>query len=762
MNIFYIRLILGVVISLIVVDLNAQTAFYLRDSRPWNVQSGQPGSNEKAMDKVFQNNWQTVIYSNANPNVIFSSNTHFVFLEGSDTSANALNYFLTSNRSIIEQWVFNGGRLLINAAPNQGGHIDFGFNGVTLQYPSFTPNAVAVDGTHAVFNGPHGSTGTSWSGNWFGHAAISGTGLNALIRNSTNNEIILAEKKIGSGIVLFGGMTLQHYHSPKPQVYNLRANILEYLNSAVICVSPTLTVPALQAISSDLNTCGATVEFTASATGTSPDISYSIDIEGIDTEIYSPHFFPIGSTVITASAVNDCGTTESKTFTITVEDITAPVVDAKSAVTVTLDSSGAGSLAVADVLNSASTDACGISSEVLSQTSFGCTDVGTFNITLTVKDVNDNETMKTVSVTVVNDTPILSTIIGPTGPQPVNSLVTLSATVTDINPASAQFYFSTDGGDSFGQPIDVGVGEQGNIIYYFTPQEPQVYLVKLVVTDICGLTAVEEFRYVVIFDPNGGFVTGGGTIWSPAGAFKADNTIEGPANFGFNAKYKSGKNYTNEVDGSTNFQFKAGNFHFKSTSHEDESLVVSGGFKATYKGYGTVNGNGNYQFLVTVIDADQTTNYSTDLYRIKIWDGNGIAYDNNLGNTEDNADPAIAITGGSIVIHKPKGGGNQKEQQEVISAQSIESVNMLETMSVSPNPVVSTATVSFSLNMNTEVALEVFDYSQRRVKLLYNGKILSGQVREVVFDREGLPSGTYFVKLTASNGQVFSKQIIIN
>ncbi|MFV8227237.1 hypothetical protein, partial [Christiangramia aquimixticola] len=60
---------------------------------------------------------------------------------------------------------------------------------------------------------------------------------------------------------------------------------------------------------------------------------------------------------------------------------------------------------VADVLNAASSDACGIASEVLSQTSFDCSDVGTFDITLTVTDNNGNPTQKTISVTVEDTTP---------------------------------------------------------------------------------------------------------------------------------------------------------------------------------------------------------------------------------------------------------------------------------------------------------------------------------------------------------------------
>ena len=48
-------------------------------------------------------------------------------------NANALNTFLTANLSAMQSWVSNGGSLFINAAPNEGGNINFGF-GVTLNW----------------------------------------------------------------------------------------------------------------------------------------------------------------------------------------------------------------------------------------------------------------------------------------------------------------------------------------------------------------------------------------------------------------------------------------------------------------------------------------------------------------------------------------------------------------------------------------------------------------------------------------------------
>ena len=88
-------------------------------------------------------------------------------------------------------------------------------------------------------------------------------------------------------------------------------------------------------------------------------------------------------------------------------------------------------------------------------------------------------------------------------------------------------------------------------------------------------------------------------------------------------------------------------------SDDYEWLVVAGA-KAMYKGTGTINGAGNYGFILSAIDEDLTPSTDVDLFRIKIWDNNDVViYDNQLGAPEDD-DPTTAIGGGNIKIHKGK------------------------------------------------------------------------------------------------------------
>jgi hypothetical protein len=184
----------------------------------------------------------------------------------------------------------------------------------------------------------------------------------------------------------------------------------------------------------------------------------------------------------------------------------------------------------------------------------------------------------------------------------------------------------------------------GNI--YTAGNVPGVYDVTLIVND--GTVDSElATTMVVVYDPNGGFVTGGGWINSPAGAYVGDPVLSGKANFGFVSKYQKGATVPS---GNTEFQFHAGNLNFHSSTYE--WLVVAGA-RAQFKGSGTINNAGNYGFLLTAIDGQVSGGGGADKFRIKIWNksnGDATVYDNQLGAT-DGSDPTTTLGGGSIVIH---------------------------------------------------------------------------------------------------------------
>jgi hypothetical protein len=179
---------------------------------------------------------------------------------------------------------------------------------------------------------------------------------------------------------------------------------------------------------------------------------------------------------------------------------------------------------------------------------------------------------------------------------------------------------------------------------------PNIYVVTVTITDKDSGAATSEYRYIVVYDPTAGFVTGGGWINSPAGAYVANATLTGKANFGFVSKYKKGATVP---DGNTEFQFHAGSLNFKSAIYE---WLVVATFKAQFKGMGTINGAGNYGFMLSAIDGQINGGGGMDKFRIKIWDknnGDAVVYDNQIG-AADNADPVTGLGGGSIVIHTGK------------------------------------------------------------------------------------------------------------
>ena len=146
----------------------------------------------------------------------------------------------------------------------------------------------------------------------------------------------------------------------------------------------------------------------------------------------------------------------------------------------------------------------------------------------------------------------------------------------------------------------------------------------------------------MVYDPNGdGSVTGGGWIDSPEGAYSNDLNLTGKATFGFVSKYKKGQSIPS---GNTEFQFHAAGINFHSTEYE--WLIVAGS-KANFKGSGTINGEGNYGFMITAIDGDLKDN-EVDKFRIKIWDKDSDEkiYDNAVNQSE------TELGGGQIVIHK--------------------------------------------------------------------------------------------------------------
>lgn len=225
----------------------AQSAAYVRGaSAPW----GQT-TNESAMDQVFgAGNWSDLRMAGGVGPFAPGSGYSFVFLEGGDNTALELAAYLDTHRAAIEAFVQNGGHLLLNSAPNEGGNINYGFGGVTLTYDGGTDSddVVAANPAHPVFVGPFTPITTTFSGSHFGHAIV-GPGLTAIIIGAPGDDVegetVLGELGFGSGRVLFGGMTTHNFHDPEPEAANLRANIISYAALGAIAPPPQQDVTAI-------------------------------------------------------------------------------------------------------------------------------------------------------------------------------------------------------------------------------------------------------------------------------------------------------------------------------------------------------------------------------------------------------------------------------------------------------------------------------------------------------------------------------------
>ena len=277
---------------------------------------------------------------------------------------------------------------------------------------------------------------------------------------------------------------------------------------------------------------------------------------------------------------------------------------------------------------------------------------GDASLTITV-DLVDEDGMHvgagSLAVAVNNVPPTVNSITLPMNPVNINVQSSFSVDVTFSDPAGTndEPYTCAFDMDYGGAPFNADATFTGitgtscsNPLNY---AEPGVYTIKVMVTDKDGDSGMaKSTTFIVVYNTEGGFVTGGGWINSPVDAYKLDPSLTGRANFGFVSKYKKGASVPT---GNTEFHFKAGDMNFHSSSY-DWLVVNQNGVNAQYKGSGTINGEGDYKFMLWAKDLDPDED---DTFRIKIWyegeDGEVVVYDN--GFDQD-------IGGGNIVVHAGK------------------------------------------------------------------------------------------------------------
>lgn len=241
--------------------------------------------------------------------------------------------------------------------------------------------------------------------------------------------------------------------------------------------------------------------------------------------------------------------------------------------------------------------------------------------------------------------PELSNLNAMPNPVRVGVAAQLTGTLTDAGGSGlAAAQYTIDGA----APLTVALPNQASTsLNQWLPAfaTPGVRTICAHGVDAAGNAGKVECLFLPVYDPSAGFVTGGGTIFSPPGAYAANPALTGKASFGFVSKYLPGATVP---EGNTQFRFHAASLDFRSTAY---AWLVVAGAKAQLKGVGAIPGSPEtYNFLLTAVDGDEQGG-KPDTFRIKIWGSGGVVYDNETGKDE-NGDPSTVLTGGSIVIHK--------------------------------------------------------------------------------------------------------------
>jgi hypothetical protein len=167
------------------------------------------------------------------------------------------------------------------------------------------------------------------------------------------------------------------------------------------------------------------------------------------------------------------------------------------------------------------------------------------------------------------------------------------------------------------------------------PNNPTAFITGLTFTGSGQFTGTMK-PITACFNP---VVAGGGWIHSPAGAYTEDPSLDGYAMFIFGAKFKEGSTVPS---GKTEFYFPAAHLWFHSDKYESLQSNQTG-TDVRLKGTGTINGSGDYSFIIWA--GDKSATWAEDTFRIQIWETamEEVVYDN-----EENQE----IAGGLIQVYK--------------------------------------------------------------------------------------------------------------
>ncbi len=243
--------------------------------------------------------------------------------------------------------------------------------------------------------------------------------------------------------------------------------------------------------------------------------------------------------------------------------------------------------------------------------------------------------------------PDLASVSLATSPLPIGGSATVTAGATDSlsGVVGGEWFLDTDPGLGVGTSMTFdGTTLTGQVPAGTTPG---VHTVGVRARDKADNWSDVSTVYLVVYDPTGGFATGGGWIIPGGTTSDAGDQLPGldgssKANLGFVVKYDNGQ--SSVPGGNMQFHYQAGKFRLKSTGMD--WLVVTNQNWAKFQGLGTVDGmNGVVPFRVEARDGDKSG--QPDRFVIRIWAP---------GAKPDVTEPLYVATGdvqgGKIQIHK--------------------------------------------------------------------------------------------------------------
>ncbi len=375
------------------------------------------------------------------------------------------------------------------------------------------------------------------------------------------------------------------------------------------------------------------------------------------------------------------------------------------------------------------------------------TDNGAFTLRVSVDDGVGGVTTGDADVTVNNVAPTVA-ITGPVVGTVVRVGVPVSFTGTFGDSGSGDTHTAQWSFNDINTPGVVNESAH-SVAASYTFTAAGVYMVKLTVTDddLASGTAAQigtVNAMVVVYDPNAGYVIGAGWINSPAGAYVANPALTGQALFGFVSKYKKGATVP---DGVTEFLYCVGNLYFHSSTYDWLVVTASMG---QFTGRGTINGKGDYGFVLSAIDGSRAVGGGPDKLRMRIWrrsDGQPI-YDNQHGAPDGDA-PITALACGVIIVQ----GGESKPGMAPTMMTRTDLPAEFAVQPSAPNPFRDETSIAFELPENSLVRISVFDLMGREVARPLDRTFEPGR-QSCVWqgrDRDGRPlgAGIYFIRFEA-------------